>query len=874
MAIPTAFMVDKFKPMKITKVDVVFADKPGRNRNIYSTAVLKEAIVYYKKLIALDPTYKYSFAKHPKDSDEEWIGLIAAAIDDIYFNDAEGTVQADFTLLPTIWGQFIAWLLSNEYHVGISLRGKAESQPSSIELGGNTISVNQRFNLKLEGVDFVVYPSYIVTNASKANISEKSSDESVDALDSILPSLCRDNTMAYSEVLENFIKDTSTEYGILTEDIKTLLTIPVNKNVAEETLDMDELQVREAQVQVDRLSVEKDKLSAEIASLKKELEQNTLSADEKKVVIADLDAKISNSQQIVTGLSQLEERLNAKKEELAVTESKIDGLNTNYEKLTAEYQELNVKAENQSTVRIAGKLFTSDAPPKIRVIESSEKTTNADWNLVDASKIVKLVALTNNETLNKQVFAVSEGTLSCPVYQAFQSTSTEHDIDLVLNNNALQATSDYLVARESMSMSAAQKMQAVSFLHTKYTELETAGISEIPEFLKDVSARSEVLSKIKFDEPDAFTEAVIESAVFNGMVLVTPKEKVTEGSEEVDDTIMVSRAVAYDNIAAAISNTILGINKGTLLAKAAKVTEMTSTASMGSMMGGAADDGSTATSSDDPLSSFIDTLITSPDGSPTDFSDAFGIQNQDDFMNKFIGPLNDSINSDNIMIALGMIQMAVSTFTQAMVDASDDTNVSDYITAAFQAIASVITPENDETGEGGNALPDNQNINTGAKNNPVTEQTEIGGDDKMLFDDLKVVLEKRFEGVAINTPEELTKVVEKLVADYEMTFAEMKALEFATAKKDKSAVLAAAGVTEEVISTEITAATTIEELEAVTAKLIAEVETAKTVVTESVKVEDVLDPTATQKSHAVVPPVTVAPDSAGMVSFKKIMGSI
>jgi hypothetical protein len=104
-----SFLVDKFKPVKVKGVNVVFAGIPGRNTNVYPEDTLIEAVDYYKQLIQIDPTYKYAFAKHPKDVQEEWIGLIAGVIDEVYYNRETKTLQADFTLLPTIWGHFISW---------------------------------------------------------------------------------------------------------------------------------------------------------------------------------------------------------------------------------------------------------------------------------------------------------------------------------------------------------------------------------------------------------------------------------------------------------------------------------------------------------------------------------------------------------------------------------------------------------------------------------------------------------------------------------------------------------------------------------------------------------------------------------------------
>jgi len=838
-------MVDKFKPVKIKNVDVVYADKPGRNRNVYSATVLKEAISYYKKLIKLDPTYRYSFAKHPKDNDEEWIGLIAAAIDDIYFNDAEGTVQADFTLLPTIWGQFISWLIENDYHVGISLRGKAESQSASMEIGGSIVPIKQRFNLRLEGVDFVVYPSYIVTHASKENISEKTDGVCDSHAGSILPQLCSPNMSAsHSQVLEHFIQDTSNEYGLPVDDIRNLLT--TNKKSVEETPDMDELQIREAQVLVDRLTIDKDKLTAEIAAIKNELDQHSTVAESKRAAIAELDTKIAEKQKVVTALNQLEERLKDKDEELQALESKITNTSSDLEKLSVDYKDLTTRAEKQTVVRLAGRTFSSDTVPSIRVLEVAEKTTGADWSHVQTDKISQIVALTKDEELAKKVFAVVENTdswkgLKLPVYQAFKSEAEGYDIDLVLNSDALESSIQYLSSRKGIALDAQQKTSAFNFLHSKYSELETTGMHEVPASLKEVHKRAQVLEKISFDTPDTFAESVIESAILHGIVIIGD-DKVTESAN--DGKIVVNRAIAYDNLSAAVMNTLLGINRGKVIEAVMSPEEST-----------------------DMLNTFVNTLVTSPDGSPTDFSEAFGIETVEEFTTKYVGPLNELLANNDMKSALGMIQMAVAMYTQAMVDASDNMNVSEHINTAFQAITSAISPASDEELV---SQEDPTIVDPTLNANPVQENTTTQieeGADEMLFTDLKAILEKRFEGVTVADPAELTTVVEKLITDYEQTFAELRTIELSVAKKDKVAELSAAGVTEEVIESELSAATDIATLTTIAEKLLS----TAVAVTEST-IDTTIDPLDIQKSHAVVIPES-APN-ASMDMFKKILNAV
>lgn len=875
MALPTTFVIDEFKPVKLSKVDVVFADKPGRNRNVYSKAVLKEAIDYYKRLTELDPTYKYAFAKHPKDVEEEWIGLIAGAIDDIYFDDAENLVRADFTLLPTIWGQFIAWLLKNEYHIGISLRGTADAEQSSMVVAGKTIPIKQRHNLRLEGVDFVVYPSYIVTHASKENVTEQAN--TLDDTETTLLSLCSDHTLTHSDVLESFIQDTSDAYDIDAQDIKQLLTKTVKENTVRRNTNMSgtDLDTREAKIAVDELNVAKAKLQREIEALTSEVESFGQDAESKRTELEELDAKIAERQDIVTGLNKIQDRLTAKQEELTSVEEKLQLTNVDLEALNDDYTNFKTKAEKQTVVRIAGKTFSSDTPPRLRVLPVTEKVTAADWNTVNKTNISQLVALTNDDTVAEQVFGVTGDVtnwehLHVPVYQAFKSDEEDKDVDLVLNRHGLDEASAYLTGRNGLSMPVAEKAQLASFLHSKYTELETAGISEMPEQLRAIEQRATLLSSIDYDEPDSLVESVIEAAVLKGLVdFEIAEEDVTEQTTDSEDGdkvveqaedvkkagLTVNREIALDNLTSAIMNTLMGINKGKVAERAVNID---------------ADDQQAM------VNDFVNTLVTAPDGSPTDFSEAFTIETVEDFTTKFLTPLSDLIANDDIVSALGMIEMAVATYAQAMVDATDNMDVAEHINTAFKVISSAMSPAENER----DITTTDTDID--AQQDTVTEKTDKdtenknddGGTDEMLRDELQKKLEGRFEDVEITSDEDVITVVDKLITDYEQSFAELNALTLKVAKREKTTEMKEHGIDDSVIASELEGVESVEELDTLAAKLI---NVAKSV-TESAKDKDtdsvVIDAEATQKSTTVVEQVEEKTTDDNMSNFQKIMGSV
>ena len=167
----TGFIIQGAKETKLKKIPVLILDKPGVNKKVYPEDVVRDAIQRYKQLCEKDPTRRYIFAKHPKDEDEEWLGLIAGVCNDLYIENK--VLYADVTLLPTTWGYAINWLLQHNYTIGTSIRGRIKARDDYFDVNGKKILVKVATFMEFEGFDFVVFPSYIVTQATSEHIKEQ-----------------------------------------------------------------------------------------------------------------------------------------------------------------------------------------------------------------------------------------------------------------------------------------------------------------------------------------------------------------------------------------------------------------------------------------------------------------------------------------------------------------------------------------------------------------------------------------------------------------------------------------------------------------------------------------------------------------------------
>jgi hypothetical protein len=540
----SAFVIDGLKPIQVTGVPVVYADRPGRNRNVYSKNTLSEAIDYYSRLCQLDGTYKYAFAKHPKDENEEWMGLIAGTVDKLYFGDDGTTVQGDFTLLPTIWGHFVSWLLKNDYPIGTSVRGSAQGKKGKVEFGGKTLDVTHRTSLKLEGVDFVIYPSFITTHANKGKVQEQYRGEFRDS---------ETDETSYDRILESFYNDTASETGLHVEEIKKLLK--QDGSTDREGHDMDELALKreKAQIDIDRAELENKRLENEKMELQKTIEsltkeQATL-AESVKEMHAMLESQHRVNDALKGDIAKTEETLSKVTADLKNAETLLETAKVEQTKI----EEKTVSAEKGHNVRFAGKFFDSSNPPKLRIVPVEEKVFEDDYSKAHrkagGETLRKLVALSGDGALAKEVFGVVDASdeqsidsFKLPVYFPMKSETEGYDVDLVLSTKNLAATTNTFYGKTGQTFSQEARDNLSSFLRAKYQSLQDAGYSEMPKPLQSMDENRGIAEKV-IGDADGIVADFLRHAILTGTIVV-PQDKITESVTFDEDKVKSAIAAA------------------------------------------------------------------------------------------------------------------------------------------------------------------------------------------------------------------------------------------------------------------------------------------------------------------------------------------
>jgi|GEM_PF-5058681 len=813
--------VDSFKPKKIEGVPVVYTDRPGRNTNIFPKDEVLKGIDFYKRLVELDPTYKYSFAKHPKNEDEEWIGLLAGVVDDIYYDDREKVVKADFTLLPTIYGRLISWLIDNGYFVGVSIRGDAKSTPDTYKTqSGKILNINRRYDLKLEGIDFVVYPSFVTTHVNHGKIVEKTTNgikpDFIDLDETYHPLYDMENNTSdnqFSRVLESFALDVSKETGMNTEEIMDLFHSSENKQRLFEnrrkTNMSYKLEPKEVELQVKQLAFEKEKIEHDIQSSKEELDSITASLE-------DLNQKLQKKESIVTGLSKLENSLKEKQSELEET---LEKKKKEFEELTAQYNETKEKLEEVKesytkflekaskgkVVYFAGKSFSSDNPPKIRVVPISERVSDTEWGNVNKDKLKQIVSLVGDEKLAKQLFGLVDGdptdedNLKYPVYQLFKSKEEGYDIDAVLNKNGLKTALVFMQGRAGMALTKKEKKALMKFLLSKYQEIEKEGLGEIPKSLRNVAERVNILDRFEIDDMDDFATPVIESAVTKGFIEIE--------DESSESKIVVDKNIAYKNIVNAIINTLIHSANGEVKEQSTNNVKA-----------------DTDNLPEVNLAVLVDKVAFNEDGTPSTFGEAFNIEDVASFQTNFIDKLVEFAKNDDFLTILSMTQALLSAYLGRELPTQEvltreviDEKIKDVFAIVMVSLSDMPKEEEEEKGE--NKKPEEPLNPEENKNQKFSEKT--GGNEDMLFEQLKTMMENNFEGITINSEEELIKATEKLMKDYQETFMEVQAMELERVKESKIRELAdSVGLDIETIKAEFEDVSDMDELEKVADKLL------------------------------------------------------
>lgn len=895
------FLLEGVKERKVEGIPLVYANTPSRNTNYFSPESLKYGVEYFKKLILLDPTYRYVLAKHAEDVSEEWIGLLAASVDEIWYDDQEECIKANITLLPTIWGHFIGWLLDNDYVIGVSIRGTGEPVEDIIEWNGKTLKVTKRENFKLEGFDFVIYPAFITTHATSEHIKEQYNHQSSVVLDGdLLLSLVQEKGEDYDRVCEQYIKDVGDNLNIdkeeILESIKFRRTdMGGNENIVKEKL----------RLEVDNLNLQKDVLEKAIAELNNDKETMTqvisqLEQQKQEVEsqIKEAEEKLKNKIKTLEELGVLSEQINKKKEEIAQLEEQIKEKTEELQRIQDSIRIAEQK-KDVLTVRIAGKVFDENNPPKMRVVPVSEKVSNSEWSDVPKNKLRKLVFLTGDKKLASKVFGLigdfSDWTdLKYPVYQPLKSEEDDYDIDLVLNRNGLATAVAFLFGRAGMALDKEEKTRLIKFLVDKYKQLEKEGIAQVPPTLAKAAKNLKVLEKL--EGSDEILTGIIEHAILTGMIEVEDED----GLE--DDTIRISEKTGK----LVLANAIIDILSD-------EVKEQAGVENI-------------------PVKKedVIMYLIKTAQGTPTELADEYDLAGVDDFKSNFVQKM---IDAEDVSDVVSMVKKAIDTFIGNLVENPEDLQklyepVFNTLLAVIDELQGTKTPQQPPAGQGqgqgqgqgegeqqrtrkegeevkeqtdtGNINsgeqdePDNKNIdkpssqenkdlegndakedepnsqdggadikgdasakeNTPEDNNlgednddDLDENNNLDGnnendnnldenndndldkgnennnldknneEDIMLIQDLKELLESNFEGVRIESEEDIRTVIAKLITDYADVHAQYNKLQFERVREQKISELLELGIDKDMLEEELDGIEDIEELETICDKL-------------------------------------------------------
>ena len=544
--------------VKLTGVPVVYGDRPGRNKNMYPKEELVNAITWWEKIIRLDPTYKYSLVKHPKDTSEESFELVAGVIEKLYYDDDKNCLLADFKLLPTTWGLLISYLAKKNYPVGVSLRGDADPTYTSMSFNDRSMDVTVRKNLKLEGIDFVLYPSFITTQVTSSNVTES-----------------RDKNIY--KVLEGFKQ----EYKNILEDVEidklnNLYTnntnrggnnmSNVNKDAPQDIDNKDvSLELEKTQILRDRLELDIDKLQARAKKeediLTSIIAQSASAKEELDGIKSNIGNKTGELDALLTTKLTYEEETVAKKKEIDDITGVIESKQTELK----EIEELNVleTKNNKTTVVLKkkGKIFSSENKPVVRMVSPDERISKSSWGSVDTIELSKISYLSDGMNdcfafIDKNVEGWEK--YKYPVYQLFHSDEEGVDFDAVLNINGLKTAVEFMQSKSGIALDSKEKKSMFKYFAKQYKYLEEIGQGELPESLKKVSE-----SKIIFETTKPYLDMFLEGLLADNIIDLDESEVVEQTDENSEDVIIKlddeNTSNTLQSIAEVLSN-ILGEN--------------------------------------------------------------------------------------------------------------------------------------------------------------------------------------------------------------------------------------------------------------------------------------------------------------------------
>lgn len=684
------------EPVKLKNVPIVYADRPGRNKNVYPEEELIKAVEWWKRVIQIDPTHKYSLIKHPKDENEENFTLAAGIINDMRYDTKTKCLKADFDLLPTTWGLLISYLVKNNYPVAVSLRGNAQPKNTIMDVSGSSMEVVVRRDLKLEGIDFVMYPSFITTQITSDHVSESRIKSSVDR---VLESFQKQ----YSEIVDK--SEIQKMRNILTqplernEEFVEIDKRSEDKNYINENSDFgggemqtstgdnmhqDEklrIEAQKLEIGVERLKLDIGKLESEMSGLTSTRDglQGEIDGLQKK--IEDLNSQVSESSSefgaVVRRKESITSELEAKTKELQELEASI----TEKKAECASVGELlNVGA---LFVQKNGAIFSDANRPRIRLVDFSDRVAKGGWSDVDVNELKKLVSLSGDRSLIDNIFAVTSSTtsewtsLEYPVYQLFKSEDSSYDFDAVVNREALDSVVSFANSQKGLSLSFTEKRGILSFVASKYQVLENMGLCDMPEGVKRV-----VESRVTIDTPNPALNNLLTYLVESELVGI---EQVADEDSENSDTpsdgmlkIELDSDVAkslIESFAMSVASLFSDDSEEDTNEGSENVTESSDSNADTELVSSnskqyvskvtykvfeqyapsEADSGAEA-----EVKKFITMLLTKEDGSPTDFATSYQLTDGISLYS-FFGVMKDAFAEGNFVTSLQMLKGVTGT---------------------------------------------------------------------------------------------------------------------------------------------------------------------------------------------------------------------
>jgi len=531
------FLEDKdIKEVKLKGIDVLLCDKLGRNTYIYPYEVVEEAVKNWKEESKHDNSFRFIFARHPKEAfgDEEDYVYLAGLIDDLYLDKETKTLKADVTLLKTVFGQLIKYLLGKGIKVGTSIRGKVFATPVFIDFNKNgknvKIKAKKVNKLLLTGFDFVTFPSFIVTGASPEHVVKEKS---------ICP--------------VNLIEDFIISHHINNEEILCkLYGLCEIKNSKNENDNIFEKTNENKKTNISKINIEKgdNKMGGE-----KDIELLELKKQNLKLELENLENKKKEYEKLIEKLRNDKEK---SLEELEKIRKEHEGLLLNIANLKKQINDLETKKENLlnsedvfekariTEVEYKGKKYSLDDPPRIRIVLPSERVDETPWGEIDKNMIRKLVYLSQKARIAKEAFAlVKDGwkedwknNLKYPHHNLLPSKDPDYDLDLVLNYDGLIVAYKYLMGARGAGyyLSPEDRRKIARHLLKHFRQLKRAGYDiEIPEILKNIAESTYAIET----EIPVISE-VFDTLVAKGLIKVDSKKSI---DIDLDDDIEIKKDV-------------------------------------------------------------------------------------------------------------------------------------------------------------------------------------------------------------------------------------------------------------------------------------------------------------------------------------------